>query len=158
MNHKVISKDDIKRVKTFIAHANVLVEEEAQHKFNDETLEISEVAQAHMADNNEKASYLYSMLTQQANRIMFYLFARNLHTPELEEEYRTLESIETTGGYVQSYADERREAEEAIAKQLEPYENARQGINVFTGILAGKTPKQAKQELEEYNKKMAGER
>lgn len=154
-DHRIVTKEDIKKLEDFIAKANALVTDKSQHEFNEQTIEISKVAQKEMADNNEKASYLYSMLTQQAHRLMFYLFEQGLHTPEVEAEYRTLDKMDVAGKMVQDYADERKAAEDELVAQMKVHHDARQGINVFTGILSGKTPEEAKRALDEYNQQVA---
>lgn len=156
--HRIITKEDIKKVENFIIKASKLLREEEDKdniQFYLDTLEISKAAQKAAADNNEKWTYLYSAITQWAHKLMFRLFEYDLATEELVAEFRTLERQEDTGRLVQAYIDERAEAEDALRAQVQPLQEAKQGLNVFIGILSGKTLDEAKQAQDEYNQKVA---
>lgn len=156
--HRIITKEDIKKVEDFIVKATKFLREEEDKdniQFYLDTLEISKAAQKAAADNNEKWTYLYSAITQWAHKLMFRLFEYDLTTEELVADFRALERQEVTGRLVQDYIDERAAAEEEVRAKALPLQEAKQGLNVFIGVLSGKTLEEAKQAQNEYNQKVA---
>lgn len=156
--HRIIEKKDIEKVEHFIESASKLLREGDDDDFIEfygKTLETSKTAQKAAADNNEKWTYLFSAVTQWANKLMFRLFEYNLTTPELIEEYYALERQGDVAKLVQAYADERKMAEDELVAQMKPHHEARQGIGVFIGILEGRTPEEAKQAQAEYQERVA---
>lgn len=157
-DHRIIKKEEVAKVEKFIETATKLLREEEDKdflEFYNKSLEISKTAQKAAADNNEKWTYLYSAVTQWANKLMFRLFEYNLTTAEIIEEYYALERQGEVGKLVQAYADERKAAEDELVAAMKPHHEARQGIGVFIGILEGRTPDEAKQAQAEYQERVA---
>lgn len=154
MEHRVISKGEVEKVEAFIKDTIPVIKDEGFIEFANKSIEIAGRAKKAAADNNEKWTYLYSAITQWANKIVFHLFSEDLLTEELETKYRELEKMDVAGKLVQDYADERKAAEDELVGKMKPLHEARQGIGVFLGVLEGKELDEAKEQQAEYNQKV----
>lgn len=114
-----------------------------------QSLSSLETAEALLANKNErykeeKEARAVHIATKWANELVFTLYRKNLMSPELEADYRKLNSVEEATEGAKKFFDEREEKRKACIETMQGIAEVDQDIDVFLGVLSGKSKKDAK--------------
>lgn len=109
-----------------------------------------EAAETLLKDKNEKnkeekEARAIHVATKWANELVFTLYRKNLMTPELEADYRKLNSVEEATEEAKKFFDEREEKRKACIDEMQGIAEIDKDIEVFLGVLGGKSKKEAKE-------------
>lgn len=154
MEHKVVTKDSMQGAIDFIEKALKLVKDEEYKKGLDKVIANVKVAQKAMADNEEKAAYLYALYVNNASELGCYLFRNNLLTDELTKEFYTLPTREDAAAVLKFYTDADETERQAIMQRQMDFANHHKGLEVFKGIALGDTPDEAKAGVEKHEQEI----
>lgn len=96
-----------------------------------------EVAMQH-ADNDELKAFVYDAAVKVANNAAFAAYRANVLTGELEDTYRSLDSVETTTDKVNEFINARNARAEEIEKLNTALQIEGQRINAIRSIIDAK--------------------
>lgn len=103
-----------------------------------------------LADNDEKAAYLYDAVTKWANQMTFLLFRHNNLTDNAAQAFRELDTPEITTAAVGEFKDARQKRIEEIRAEQEEVMAEEKELDILKGVIAGMGVEEAKQKLAEY--------
>lgn len=127
--------------------------DDENRKYFEGNLEAIETSKKMMADNNEKATYLYDACIKWATQLAFLLFRRDAFNSKLENTFRGFETPEESTELVKKFMEkDEAKRQEILDLQLE-YNNKDYGMQVFKGVIGGMSPEEAKAKIEEYKTK-----
>lgn len=153
--HKAVTKAEMQPAIDFISKALDLIKDEEYKKSLRKIIDNVAVAQKAMADNEEKAAYLYALYVNNASELGCYLFRNNLLTPAITEEFYTLPTREDASAVLKYYLDADEAERKAITERQIEFANHHKGLEVFKGIALGDTPEEAKAGVAEHEQKIA---
>lgn len=142
-------------LKTFLKKAaTALPSETDADKANiveaNQSIKALEAAEALLANKDEKhkeekEARAIHIATKWSNELVFTLYRKNLMTSELEAGYRKLNSVEEATESAKKFFDEREEKRKACIDAMQEISEIDQDIDVFLGVLGGKSKKEAKE-------------
>lgn len=154
MEHKVVKKEDMQASIDFINKALEVVKDEEYKTSLKKIIDNVSVAQKAMADNEEKAAYLYALYVNNASELGCYLFRNKLLTDELSKNFYQLPTREDAADTLKYYVDAAEAERKAIMDRQMEFANHHKGLEVFKGIALGDSPEQAKAGVEKHEQEI----
>lgn len=143
-----LAKEFIEKGRALIKDKNVIT----SYQTATNALELSE---KEIDGNEEKLAWFNFMLSNVADKLAHYLYRNALNTPELDELIRKVELPEVAVERAREFAKPDQEKAAELNKLNEEIRLRRKEIEIFQGMLSGKSKKEAQQEYAEFMKRSA---
>lgn len=109
-----------------------------------------------MVNGNEKAeALLKGWMVSQASQTVFYLWRRNILTPEIEEAFRALPLTEDAVADWEAFEAADKKVADDLEDKRREYMNGQHEIDIFKAVLNGVPKDQAEAKYKEYQQQIA---
>ena len=126
-----------------------LLQNEEQKKYFTDTITYLGNAN-NIADNEEKTMLLADAAVKYANQLCFLLYRENTITEDLTAKIRGLITPEKSSEMAKKYNTERQARIDELNKQHEAIIDEQKELDVFFGVISGKSVDEAKALLEKH--------
>lgn len=109
-----------------------------------------------MVNGNEKVeALLKGWMVSQASQAVFYLWRRNLITPEIETAFRALPLTEEAVADWESFEKADKQVADELEEKRKEYMNGQHEIDIFKAVLNGVPKDKAEAKYKEYQQQIA---
>lgn len=126
-----------------------LLTDDAQKEYFEKTIEYLSRAKE-IANNDEKTALLDDAAVKYANQLCFILFRESTITDELTTAIRALITPEKSSEIANQYNQARQARIDELNKQHEEIVNEQKDLDVFFGVISGKTVAESQAMLEQH--------
>lgn len=109
-------------------------------------------ALAMVNSDEEFASLLAAYAVQEANQVVTTLWRLQLLTPELEERYRTLPTMQEVADNYNEFIDKRKAERDSIMEANNKLANRERELDLFRGVINGMTKEESAKKYEEFKR------
>lgn len=127
--------------------------DEKQKNFFENVVSSIKVAKEE-ANDEEKQARLIDAVVKYANQASFLLFRQNGLSEEMANTLRSIPTPEETAEEVKKFNDDRQKRIDEINEKHLAILEEEKALDVFTGIIAGMTKKEAQDRMEEHEKQI----
>lgn len=103
-------------------------------------------------ENKEKIAMLSAYAVQEANRVITMLWRMQLLTPELEEEYRKLPTMEIMASEYNVFTSERKARMDKVMESHKEIAEEEKDLDIFKGIINGIPAEESEKRYNEYQR------
>jgi hypothetical protein len=105
--------------------------------------------------DDEKIAMTKAWATQEANRIIGVLWRAELLPEDLEKEYRKLPKMDEAAADYNEFLMKHREEAEALEAERKKYADRQRELDIFQGVLGGRSKEEAEKGYDQYQQNMA---